>query len=208
MAEGAVAGAPPAPGVYAVYDAAGTLQYVGLSRKVQHCRGRQRFRLFQHGPHRRRRRLAAPSRLREQQRGWFARSERWLWVQVTLPVLVWRGRAQQRRPLASSCPSLGLALFAGASWRSPASQRTQAAAPRAADCGEPGQPRAGPAGPGARGQVCGRVGRHARQPDRRLEGLGRAGRCARAAAAAAQESLWPVCPLALAYLGHRNATGP
>ncbi len=42
MAEGAVAGAPPAPGVYAVYDAAGTLQYVGLSRKVRHCGGRQR----------------------------------------------------------------------------------------------------------------------------------------------------------------------
>ena len=34
VAEGAVAGAPAAPGVYAVYDSAGVLQYIGLSRKV------------------------------------------------------------------------------------------------------------------------------------------------------------------------------
>ena len=29
-----MAGAPAAPGVYAVYDSAGVLQYIGLSRKV------------------------------------------------------------------------------------------------------------------------------------------------------------------------------
>ena len=34
LAEGAVAGAPAAAGVYAVYDSAGVLQYIGLSRKV------------------------------------------------------------------------------------------------------------------------------------------------------------------------------
>ncbi|KAK9820835.1 hypothetical protein WJX81_001306 [Elliptochloris bilobata] len=33
-AQGAVAGAPAAAGVYAVYDSAGVLQYVGLSRKI------------------------------------------------------------------------------------------------------------------------------------------------------------------------------
>lgn len=40
VAEGAVAGAPAAPGVYAVYDSAGVLQYIGLSRKVTHKRSR------------------------------------------------------------------------------------------------------------------------------------------------------------------------
>lgn len=34
IAEGAVAGAPAVAGVYAVYDSAGVLQYIGLSRKV------------------------------------------------------------------------------------------------------------------------------------------------------------------------------
>ena len=39
VAEGAVAGAPAAPGVYAIYDSAGVLQYIGLSRKVIRQRG-------------------------------------------------------------------------------------------------------------------------------------------------------------------------
>ena len=44
VAEGAVAGAPAAPGVYAVYDSAGALQYIGLSRKVRPDNGAAAFR--------------------------------------------------------------------------------------------------------------------------------------------------------------------